>query len=461
MNNLNEKCAVFGIYGEKEGNAARQTFFGLFALQHRGQEQSGIVSTDGKKLFSHKGAGLVSHIFNEKIIDKLKGSSAIGHNRYSTSHGTDSKHAQPVCINNKIAFAHNGNLPSVEALISFLKKNKISTKDNSDSELMAKAIGVYMKKGMSLPEAVSEAYPLFTGAFSCVALSTSELVAFRDPRGIRPLVIGKKGKEVVIASETCALRTVGAELFREVLPGEMIIVSKNGIKSKILDKADPKFDIFEFVYFSRPDCIILDRSVYQVRKNFGKILYKENPNIKVDVIIPVPETALPAAIGYSQVAKVPFEMALNKSRYIHRTFIEPSQKSREQKVKMKISVLRSIVKDKKVGIMDDSVVRGTTSRQIVKMLFEAGAKEVHFMVSSAPVKFPDFYGIDTPNQSKLVAFNKTNKEICEFLGATTLSYLSIDGMVEATGLPKENFCLSAFNGEYPLPIFEHEKEIKY
>ena len=461
MKNLNEKCAVFGIFNAKE-IAARQTYFGLFALQHRGQEQTGIVSTDGKKIFSHKGAGLVSQFYTEKDMKKLKGSSAIGHNRYSTSRGSHPRHAQPIIFNNTVSFAHNGNLPSTKALLDFFKKNKVSVKkDSSDSELMAKAIGFYMKKGNSLTQAVEQAYPLFTGAFSCVALSTKDMVAFRDPRGIRPLVIGKRDKEIIVASETCALRATGASFLREVLPGELVTISEKGIQSKILAKVDPKFDIFEFIYFSRHDCKIMGQSVYEVRKNLGAMLFKENPKIKLDLIVPVPETGIPMAIGYSQISGVPFEMALNKNRYIHRTFIEPSQATREQKVKMKLTVLRSLVKGKCVGVIDDSIVRGTTSRQIVKMFFDAGAKEVHFLVASAPVKFPDFYGIDTPKQENLIASQKTIKEICKFLGATTLSYLSIDGMVRSTNLPKKVFSLSAFNGEYPLPIFEHEKEIKY
>lgn len=459
MNNLNEKCAVFGIWNGKD--ASRFAYFGLFALQHRGQEQTGIASTDGKKIFSYKHSGLVSQVYTEKIISKLKGFAAIGHNRYSTSRGTDSKHAQPVVINKLFAFAHNGNLPSTKALEEFLKSNKISSKGYSDSELMSKAIGFYMKKKMSLSEAVEKAYPLFTGAFSCVALSKSEMVAFRDPRGIRPLVIGTNDKEIMIASETCALRSTGAKFLREVEPGEMVIISKDGIKGNILAKADPKFDIFEFVYFSRHDCKIMGQSVYEVRKNFGKMLFRENPKIKIDVVVPVPETAVPAAIGYSHESGVPFEMALNKNRYIHRTFIEPSQANREEKVKMKLTVLRSVITGKSVGIIDDSIVRGTTSKEIVKMFFDSGAKEVHFLVCAAPVKFPDFYGIDTPKQENLISSQKTIEETRAYLGATSLSFLSIDGMVEATGLPKERFSLSAFNGEYPLPIFDHEKEIKY
>lgn len=460
MKSLNEKCAVFGVFNAP-GTASRQTYFGLFALQHRGQEQTGIVSTDGKKMFFHKKNGLVNQVYTEKTIKNLPGFASIGHNRYSTSRGSSKKHAQPIIFNDTVSFAHNGNLPSTKALEDFLKKNKVQNKNNSDSELMAKAIGFYMKKGMSLPQAVKKSYPLFTGAFSCITLSKKEMVAFRDPRGIRPLVIGRRDGETIIASETCALRATGANFLREVLPGEIVTVSKNGIKSEIVGKEKPKFDIFEFVYFSRHDSEILGKSVYEVRKNFGKILFQEHPGIKLDLVVPVPETSVPFAIGYSQASGVPFEMALNKNRYIHRTFIEPLQVNRDQKVKMKLSILEDIVKNKRVGVIDDSIVRGTTSKQIVKMLFDAGAREVHFLVGSAPVKFPDFYGIDTPMQESLISSQKSIEETREYLGATSLSFLSIDGMVKATGLPKERLSLSAFNGEYPLPIYEHEKEIKY
>ena len=459
MRDLNEKCAVFGIWDGAE--ASRHTYFGLFALQHRGQEQTGIASTDGKKIFSFKHGGLVSQAYTEKVIKKLQGFAAIGHNRYSTSRGSDLRHAQPVIINKTTVLAHNGNLPSVVALVEFLNKNKVPTKGHSDSELMGKAINVYMKRGLSLPDAIACAYPLFTGAFSCVALSTDELVAFRDPRGIRPLVMGKCGKETIVASETCAFSTTGAKFVREVTPGEMVVISKKGIKSVILAKEKPKFDIFEFVYFSRHDSIHIGKLVYEVRKNFGKMLFEEHPKIKVDLVVPVPESSIPAAIGYSEASGVPFEMALNKNRYIHRTFIEPPHLDRTHKVKMKLSVLESVVKGKRVAVLDDSVVRGTTSKAIVKMFFDAGAKEVHFMSASAPVKFPDYYGIDTPKQESLIASQKTIKEICKEIGATSLSYISIDGMVRATGLPRERLSLSAFNGEYPLPIFERMKEIKY
>jgi len=456
---MNEKCAVFGIWDGQE--ASRHAYFGLFALQHRGQEQTGIASTDGKKIFSFKHQGLVSQAYTEEVIEKLPGHSAIGHNRYSTSRTSSVEHAQPILINKNSAFAHNGNLPSTKALEDFLRKNRVSFGEDSDSELMAKAINVFMKKGLSLSGAIVKAYPLFTGAFSCVALSTKEMVAFRDPRGIRPLVLGRRGKEIIVASETCAFSTTGAKFVREIKPGEMIVVSNKGVKSIILAKEEPKFDIFEFVYFARHDCVLLGKLVYDVRKNLGKMLYKEHPNIKIDLVVPVPESSVPAAIGYSEVSGVPFELALNKNRYINRTFIEPPHSDRTHKVKMKLSVLESVVKGKRVGVIDDSIVRGTTSRPIVKMFFDAGAKEVHFMSASAPVKFPDFYGIDTPKQEKLVASQKSIKEICKDIGATSLSYLSIAGMVRATGLPKGKLSLHLFNGEYPLPIYERAKEVKY
>jgi amidophosphoribosyltransferase len=455
---LNEKCAVFGIWNGSE--AARHAYFGLFALQHRGQEHSGVATTDGFQLYSYKAVGLVSQVYTEEVLKGLPGNACIGHNRYSTSRGLGVEHAQPIMYGTKLAFAHNGNLPSTHALVNFLEGRGKEVGDLSDSELMAHAIGVYMDDGLSLPDACTKAYPLFTGAFSCVALSTDCLVAFRDSCGVRPLVIGSSDKSIVVASETCALRTVGAELTREVEPGEMVVIDASGMKSIILRGATPRFDIFEFVYFARYDSVMLGRSVYEVRKNFGKILAREYKK-EVDIVVPVPETAIPAAIGYSQATGVPFEMALVKNRYIHRTFIEPTQANRDQKVKMKLTPLIETIRGKKVAVIDDSIVRGTTSQQIVKMLFEAGATEVHFMVSSAPVRFPDFYGIDTPKQHDLISSRKTIEETRVFLGATSLSFLSVDGMVEATGLPKEQFSLSAFTGEYPIDILERKEEVQY
>ena len=477
-NGINEKCAVFGIFGnakfytpETVNEVAHKTYFGLFALQHRGQEHSGITTTDGKRLYMHKDSGLVSQIYTEEILGKLPGYAAIGHNRYSTSSGNHVEYAQPFLYDNLFALGHNGNLPSTEKPVNFLKKHNELFHNMSDSQLMTQAIGFYMKKGFSLPNAIAKAYPLFTGAFSCVALGLDTLIGFRDSCGIRPLVIGERKGEVIICSETCALDTLGAKFIREIKPGEMVIVtrkgSKNIIKSKQIAKAKSKFDIFEFVYFARYDSVILNKSVYEVRKNFGRMLARQNKQDgkngvnDIDMIIPVPESAISASIGYAEESGIPFEMGIAKNRYINRTFIEPTQALRTEKVRMKLSPLRSVIKGKKIAVMDDSIVRGTTSKQIVKMLFDAGAKEVHFLVSSAPIKFPDFYGIDTPNQSELIGSQKTIKEICKFLGATSLSFLSIEGMVTATGLPKERFSLSSFDGIYPIPIHEREKEINY
>ena len=470
MQDLNEKCAIFGIFGDDKSsnNSAKETYFGLFALQHRGQEHSGIATTDGKKIHLYKNSGLVSQIYTEDVLKKLPGFAAIGHNRYSTSHGNHVEFAQPFIYENFLAFGHNGNLPSTKALVNFLENNNEITKNHSDSQLMSQAIGSYMKRGYSLAGAVEKAYPLFTGAFSCVALGHNSMVAFRDPYGIRPLVLGKKGGEIIISSETCALNTIGAKFIREIKPGEMVVITKNRkkniIKSVQLAKTKPKFDIFEFIYFARYDSVMLDKSVYEVRKNLGRILARENKlknNLNFDMVIPVPDTAISAAMGYAEESGIPFEMGISKNRYINRTFIEPTQELRKEKVRMKLSPLREIIKGKRIAVIDDSIVRGTTSKQIVKMLFDAGAKEVHFLVSSAPVRFPDFYGIDTPNQGELIASKKTVKEICKFLGATSLSYLSIEGMIKATGLPKERFSMSCFDGVYPISIHEREKEINY
>ncbi len=458
MNNLGEKCGVFGIFG-KDLDVSRLTFYGLFALQHRGQESSGIAVASGNHIDCYKNMGLVTHVYNEETISSLKGHIAIGHNRYSTSEGSHIKHAQPIVVNDQLALAHNGNLPSVIALKEFLQGKDIATDDCSDSELMAKAIGYYLDHGESIKEAIVKAYPLFTGAFSLTILTKDALVAVRDTFGVRPLCMGKIGTDgTVFASESCAFHTVGAEYVREVQPGEMVIVTEAGVESVQIEKSQTKVDIFEFVYFARPDSNILDTSVYSVRKNCGINLFKEYP-IKADIVVPVPETAIPVATGYAAASGIPLEMALVKNRYIHRTFIQPEQHSRDLGVKLKLTPLPEVLKGKSVVVMDDSIVRGTTSRQIVKMLFEAGAREVHMLISSPPVKFPDFYGIDTPKQEKLIASHKSVEEIRQFLGATSLYYLSMPGLIAATGLSEDLFCTSCFTGQYPINLLERAKEV--
>jgi amidophosphoribosyltransferase len=459
MENLGHKCAVFGIYG-KDLDVSRLAFYGLFALQHRGQESSGIATADGNHIDCYKNMGLVTHVYSEETISSLKGHIAIGHNRYSTSEGSHIKHAQPVVIgDNLIALAHNGNLPSVKTLKKFLEDKDIKTQDCNDSALMAKALAYYLEHGLSIKEAVIKAYPLFTGAFALTILTKDSLVAVRDTFGIRPLAIGTINKSgFVIASETCAFHTVGADYLREVLPGEMVIIDKNGLQSVQIEPSKTKVDIFEFVYFARPDSHILGKSVYEVRKNCGIKLFEECP-VDADIIVPIPETAMPVATGYSRASGIPLEMALVKNRYIHRTFIQPEQHSRDLGVKLKLTPLPEVLKGKRVVVMDDSIVRGTTSRQLVKMLFEAGAAEVHFLVSSPPVKFPDFYGIDTPVQKKLIAATKSVEEIKKFLGATSLYYLSLKGLIDSTGIPADNFCTSCFTGQYPIDIHERKADV--
>jgi len=469
MENLSHKCGVFGIYG-KNLDVSRLTFYGLFALQHRGQESSGIATADGNHIDCYKNMGLVTQVYNEETIQNLKGHIAIGHNRYSTSEGSHIKHAQPVTIDNQLALAHNGNLPSVTALKEFLEAKDISTNDCSDSELMAKALGYYLEHGFSIKEAVTKSYPLFTGAFCLTILTKDSLVAVRDTCGIRPLCMGKIGDPsrqggaeadngIVFASESCAFHTVGADFVREVNPGEMVIVTADGIESVQIEPSKTKVDIFEFVYFARPDSNILGKSVYEVRKNFGIQLFKEFPK-EVDIVVPVPETAYPMAVGYSKASGIPMEMALVKNRYIHRTFIQPEQHSRDLGVKLKLTPLTEVLKGKKIVVMDDSIVRGTTSRQLVKMLFEAGCKEVHMLISSPPVKYPDFYGIDTPKQEKLIASHKTVEEIRQFLGATSLCFLSLEGMIKSTGLSEDLFCTSCFTGNYPIDLKEKKADVK-
>ena len=461
MRSIGEKCAVFGIYG-KGMDVSRLTFFGLYALQHRGQESSGIASTDGKEIFCHKNVGLVAQVFNEHIIQSLTGHIAIGHNRYSTSAGAGIEHVHPIEVpDHSLTLVHNGNLPSVTLLLEFLSQKKVTVSPKaSDSMVITVALHALVTEGMGLEAAVEEIFPLLTGSFSILIMDKEKLIAIRDGYGIRPLSIGQLNGGFVFASETCAFHPIGAEHIRDVLPGEMVVVDEAGLRSKQIMKGDQKLDIFEFVYFSRPDSDLLGKSVYEVRKNFGIELAQEY-GIDADVVIPVPETAIPVAIGYANATGIPFEMGIIKSRYIHRTFIEPEQHIREQGVKLKLAPLKGAIFGKRVVVIDDSLVRGTTSRQIVKMLFEAGAKEVHFLVSSPPVKYPDFYGIDLPRQSDLLAFSKTVEEINTYLGSTSLKFLSYEGMIRATGLPESLFCTACFNGKYPIDLREKAKEVQY
>lgn len=485
MESLGEKCAVFGVFG-RGLEVARLSFFGLYALQHRGQESSGIAVSDGETLTLRKGMGLVPQVFTEVEIGKLAGHISVAHNRYSTVGGSQVKHAQPMLVSgdgslqhpsyasggmyasvslcsgpedNAIALAHNGNLPSTEALERFLAQKGIDSDDFSDSRMMAEGIGVHLRAGASLEDAVRAIYPLMTGAFSALIMSRDKLVAIRDACGIRPLSLAKLNGGYVVASETCAFPPIGAELVGDVLPGEMVVISDAGISRRQLAPSEQKLDIFEFVYFARPDSELLGKSVYEVRRNFGAELAREK-RIDADVVIPVPETAIPSAIGYSRESGIPMEIGLAKNRYIHRTFIQPEQHIREQGVKAKLSPIAGVIRGKRVIVIDDSIVRGTTSRQIVRLLQDAGAREVHFLAASPPVRYPDFYGIDTPKQEKLIAAVKSVEETRAYLGATSLQYLSFEGMIRATGIPERSFCTSCFTGVYPIDIRERAREIR-
>lgn len=460
---LKEKCGIFGVYGQGF-EAARLVHPGLWALQHRGQESSGIASSDGKKIYLHKGMGLVAHVFSELDLKKLKGHLAIGHNRYATSGPSVDLHAQPILEKvgkgKFIALVHNGNLPSVKALQKFLKTRKISTRGLNDSEMITKAIACYMRDGFSLEEAIKLAYPLFTGVFCLLIMEKGKIIALRDSFGIRPLVLGRLNSGFILASETCALDIVGAQVLREVKPGEMVVVSNKGLESIEIEKGQQKLDIFEFVYFARPDSILLGKSVDQVRQNLGEELAKEN-SIKADLVIPVPDSAIPAAIGFSRQSGIPFEMGLIKNRYIHRTFISPEAHTRGRIVQLKLNPMKHILAGKRIIVIDDSIVRGTTSKEIIKMIRKAGAKEVHLLISSPPYKFPDFYGINTPTQQELIAATKDVKEIAKFLGVDSLRYLSYKGLIKAVGLSEDVLCTSCFTGQYPVDIRERAKEVDF
>jgi amidophosphoribosyltransferase len=457
---LNEKCAVFGIYATHD-DAARTAYYGLWALQHRGQESSGIVSSDGKTLYRHARSGLVANVYRSEDIESLKGHMAIGHNRYATSGGNDDAHNQPFLhTKQEFAFAHNGNLPDCTALITFLEDRGISTSSMNDSSMMQSAIGWYMQQGLVLQEAIVKAFPLFTGVFSALAMDNDRVIAFRDECGIRPLSIGLTDNGCyVIASETCAFDTIGAAYVRDVAPGEMVIINDDGLTSIQVVEGNPKLDIFEFVYFARPDSVLNGQRVNKVRENFGVHMAKEF-KIDADIVVPVPDSSIPAALGYARESRIPFDMALIKNRYINRTFIQPTAELRRRDVKMKLNPIVESLKSRRVILVDDSIVRGTTMRQVIQLIRDAGATELHVCISCPPVRYPDFYGINTPEQHDLMAARMSNEEMREYLGADSLHFLSISGMVSATGLPANTFSMSSFDGIYPISIGARAQEVK-
>jgi amidophosphoribosyltransferase len=453
MHEARDACGVVGMYS-KDLAAARHVFFGLFTLQHRGQESAGITSSDGETLRTHKRMGLVAQVFNEEALTRLEGNLAIGHNRYSTTGSSADANAQPIVVNTKlgeIAVAHNGNLVNYRELAGQLKEwGATGPLNGSDSILIAHLIKHFAEECADIPAAVGKAYPYLKGSFSAVILSKDTVIGLRDRNGLRPLCVGRIGKDdVVIASESCALGVIEASFIREIRAGEMLVCGSEGVRSVQLADGDQKLCMFEYVYTSRPDSILMGQSVYQVRKRFGIELAKEYTP-EADVVVPVPDTANPVAIGYSQATGLPHEEGLVKSRYINRTFIEPDAQTRHNKVRMKLTPLKSVVGDKRVVLIDDSIVRGTTSKKIIQLVKEAGAKEVHMLISSPPIRYPDFYGIDIADPDELIANNKTDQEIAGYIGADSIHYLSLEGTYTAIGVPPEDLETSCFTGDYPV-----------
>jgi len=454
-------CGIFGIYGIEE--AANYTYFGLYALQHRGQESAGIAVYDGKKVKEWKGLGLVSEVFNEEILKKLHGYIAIGHVRYSTTGSTALQNVQPFCVNfakKTIAIAHNGNLVNAYQIRCELEEKGHIFQTTMDSEVIVHLIAKNLKKG--LVEAIETTMKKIKGAYSVLLLYEDILIAFRDPWGFRPLSFGMFNGGYVIASETCAFDLVGVQYLRDVEPGEILVIDKDGPKSYKVFKKE-KFNlshcIFEFIYFARPDSYLFNKNVYMVRKNLGKNLYKECP-LSADFVMPFPDSGNYAAIGYAQSSGLPLEFGMIRNHYIGRTFIQPSEKIRNISVKMKLNPVKDILKGKEVIIIDDSLVRGTTSKNRLKSIKETGAKKIHFLLSCPPIKFPCFFGIDFPSSAELIAHKHSVEEIRKFLDIDTLYYLSIEGLLSAVEELRDKVCLACFSGEYPIEVdFSFRKTI--
>jgi amidophosphoribosyltransferase len=447
-------CGVFGIYAPPSApdrDVARMTFFGLFALQHRGQESAGIAVSDGTRITAMKDMGLVSQVFDEPKLSGLEGHIAIGHARYSTTGSTVWQNAQPVVRHaggRTVALGHNGNLTNTAALREDLLARRVSLRSTSDTEVMAALIAQH--ESADLGDAVADVMGRIEGAFAAVVMSERGLAGFRDPDGIRPLVVGRLGDAWVLASETCAFDLIGARTERDLEPGEMVVIDENGPRFRRIGDHRGSLCVFEYIYFARPDSVMRGRGLHEVRRSMGERLADEAP-VEADVVIGVPDSGTPAAVGYAQRSGVPFGEGLVKNRYVGRTFIQPDQALRERGVKLKFNALRSVLEGKRVVVVDDSIVRGSTTRKLVQMLFEAGAREVHLRVSSPPIVSPCFYGIDMADQDELIAAGRSIEEVRARLGATSLAYLSLEGL-ESTAGPAQEFCRACLTGEYPTEI---------
>lgn len=460
-----EECGVFGIYAPGV-DVARRTYFGIFALQHRGQESAGIAVSDGSSFHLHKAMGLVSQVFDEEDLARLPGDLAVGHTRYSTTGSSSLCNTQPLLTESsdgEMAVAHNGNLVNASHVREQLEAQGVHFETTMDTEVIAKIISSL--RHLNLEDALLETMRAVSGAYSLVMMTHDTLIAMRDPNGVRPLCLGQltEGAGYVVASETCALNVVGAKYLREVEPGEILFINADGIESVRLTDTSPWREdrpalcIFEFIYLARPDSQLVGKNIHRARRRMGELLAKQAP-VDADVVIGVPDSGTPAAIGYASGSGIPYQEGLIKNRYIQRTFIQPDQVQREQGVRMKLTPLGDVLEGKRVVVVEDSIVRGTTTRRIVNMLREAGAREVHLRISSPPYKWPCFYGIDTAARKDLIAFEKTVEEIRQHNGADSLSYLSMENLIEAVGHPKGHFCRACFDGEYPISI---PRDIKF
>jgi amidophosphoribosyltransferase len=457
---FHDHCGVVGVYGHEE--AAKLVYLGLYALQHRGQESAGIVSTDGRDLYAHRAMGEVEEIFKPEVLNKLPGSAAIGHTRYSTAGDKALLNAQPImidCNKGKVSIGHNGNLTNATEWRRKLEHRGSIFQTNSDTEVVVHLLA--RSQARNLSGALGDALNQCEGAYSLVVLTPDELYAVRDPRGFRPLNLAKftaPNGEIawIVASETCAFDLLNATYVREIEPGEMLRISKSGLESIHFAPEKPRqFCIFEHVYFARPDSTIFGRSVNDSREALGRQLAREHP-VDADLVVPVPDSGVPAAVGYAMESGIPFRMGLIRNHYIGRTFIEPSQAIRDFGVKLKLNPVRGLMHGKRVILVDDSIVRGTTSRKIVRMVREAGAREVHVRISCPPTISPCYYGVDTPTREELIASSNSPEQICRYLGADSLGYLSLAGLRKAVDDTQGNFCTSCYTGNYPTDLVQLE-----
>lgn len=449
-----EECGVFGIYLNNppgDTDAARLSFYGLYALQHRGQESVGIAVSDSQRIHLHKGMGLVSEVINDKVIESLKGNCAVGHVRYSTTGESGLINAQPLVfhsLNGMIALAHNGNLINTEELRKRLATYGSVFQTSTDTEIVANLLARYSQDTME--DALAKCMIDLKGAYALIIMTEDKLVGVRDPMGFRPLCIGEIDGNYVLASESAALNTIGAKFIRDVDPGEIVVINETGIRSiKVVNSPRKAHCIFEYIYFARPDSTIDGLNVYQTRRQLGRQLAREC-NINADIVISVPDSGTASALGYAEEAGLPFEEGLMKNRYVGRTFIQPTQQMRELGVRLKLNAIKEVVEGKRVIMVDDSIVRGTTSKNLVHMLKNAGATEVHMVVSSPPTRFPCHYGIDTSYKEELIANVKTHDEITKFIGANSLHYINTEGLFSAIKKDEKDFCSACFSGEYPL-----------